>query len=364
MNEYKVCVVIGANSNLGINIIYRLIEETSKVHDHDNKPVTLTFVISSRTLIRLKEVSQLVKLFITKNKIKNVLVNFNYLLLDLTDMQNIIDAAVYIQQTFDHIDYFFINAAQGVCGGIDWFGAIKELILNPVKAVTDPSYKLQEIGLKSKDGMGLIFQVNVFGPYYLMKQLLRQLSKRNGKVIWISSIRSDSKYLSLQDLELLNTGQPYEGSKREVDLLHLGTYKRLREQGIYQYVTQPGIFISQSFNQFLNFFTYYGMLLMLYLARFFGSPWHTIDGYNAAHAPIYIALASEKTKEKCSPLSQNLKYGSATYRDGSEYIKPQTIDTTALDSVQKFIEDKELEWDLKLKKEIMYSQVESSESCI
>lgn len=265
------------------------------------------------------------------------------IVLDLADMHSIKQTYEKLQKEFSEINYIFLNAALGVCSGINWFQAVKEMISNPLNAVTDPHYKIQKVGLTSKDGMGLIFQTNVFGPFYLMKKLLPLLTKGNGVVIWISSLRSDPNYLPLDDLELINSPTPYEGSKRMIDLLHLSTYKELKRKDVYQYVVQPGIFVSQSFYQHLNIITYYLMMLMFYLARRWGSYWHTIDPYKAANAATYVCTFNDRDFER-----QDIKYGSATYNDGVEHIRPEEIDDSGMKDVHDFLLSKEKEWDLKL----------------
>lgn len=263
-------------------------------------------------------------------------------------MVSVLNAYYDINKKYRAINYLFVNAAQGIFDGIDWIGAVKEVFTNPLEAVTNPTYKIQLVGVKSKDDMGLIFQANVFGPYYFISKILPQLTRGKAYIVWISSIMSDPKYLSLNDIELLKTNASYEGSKRLVDLLHLATYKDLKKLGINQYVVQPGIFTSHSFSKYLNFFTYFGMLCLFYLARLLGSPWHNIDGYKAANAPVYVTRLANPNFEK-----QDVKYGSATSRDGMPYIKTQEIDPTGMSDVFAYIQKKKLEWDEKLKDQIV-----------
>lgn len=339
----KVAVVTGTNSNLGLNIVFRLIET-------EEANVRLTIVVTSRTLPRVKEVIEQIKDFY-KNKSKRVddlEIDFDYLLVDFTNMVSVLNAYYDINKKYRAINYLFVNAAQGIFDGIDWIGAVKEVFTNPLEAVTNPTYKIQLVGVKSKDDMGLIFQANVFGPYYFISKILPQLTRGKAYIVWISSIMSDPKYLSLNDIELLKTNASYEGSKRLVDLLHLATYKDLKKLGINQYVVQPGIFTSHSFSEYLNFFTYFGMLCLFYLARLLGSPWHNIDGYKAANAPVYVTRLANPNFEK-----QDVKYGSATSRDGMPYIKTQEIDPTGMSDVFAYIQKKKLEWDEKLKDQIV-----------
>ena len=340
----KVAVITGANSNLGLNIAYRLIERQSA-------DVRLTLVVTSRTLPRVREVVELIKKFVATQE-DPCSVDFDYLLVDFTNMVSVLNAYYDLNQKYESINYFFVNAAQGVYDGIDWIGAVKQVLSDPLEAVTNPTYRKQLVGVKSKDEMGLVFQANVFGPYYLIHKILPQLSKGKATVVWISSIMADPKHLSLQDIEMIKSDVTYEGSKRVVDLLHLATYKQMKSQGIHQYVVQPGIFTSYSFAKYLNFFTTFGMLFLFYLARLLGSKWHNIDGYKAANAPVYVATLINPHFEH-----QEVKYGSASSRDGMEYIETTDIDKTGSSDVLAYIEKKKLEWDDKLKDQITNSRI-------
>lgn len=326
-----------------MNITYRLIES----EDDDTR---ITVIVTSRTLPRVREVIDTIKEYVSKLH-RTGIVDFDYLLVDFTDMVSILNAFYELNKKYSKLDYFFANSAQGVYDGIDWIGAVREICANPVKGATDPHYKIQRIGVKSGDGMGMVFQCNVFGPYYLIQKLLPLLEGAKGKIIWVSSIMSDPKYLSFDDLQLLKSDSSYEGSKREIDLLHIATYEQLRERGIGQYLIHPGIFSSMSFFQYLNVFTYYGMLFMFYFVRLLGSPWMNISGYTAANAPVYAATKINSNFEK-----QDVKYGSACTRDGHEYIQVQKVDKTGAQDLLAYLQELKKEWDDKLKDQITNSR--------
>lgn len=336
MEHDKVAVILGANSNLGFNIALKLVEQ-------EDPQCNITFVVTSRTKKRADEVAKNIEKSITHIKRSGKVVCDPFVI-DLTSMKSVKNFADALNHKYKKINYFFNNAALGLCDGINWLRAVWEACTNPIKAVTDPGYRIQKRGLISKDGMGYVFQANVFGAYFLIHQLLDSLSRGTAAVVWISSLCSTSKYLSLDDIELINSSRPYDGSKRVIDLLHLATYKQLKAKNIYQYVVQPGIFISQSYAEQLNIFTYWSMLLLFMLARFFGSIWHTIDGYKAANSAVYVATFVDKNFER-----QDLKYGSATYSDGKEYIKPQEIEDTGKYQVRDYLETKRKEFENKLK---------------
>ena len=308
-------------------------------------------MVTSRTLPRVREVIELLKVHVKKvNRVG--LVDYDYILVDFTDMVSILSAYYDLQKQYKAIHYLFINAAQGVYDGINWFQAVKDVMMNPLQAVTFPEYKVQRVGVKSADGIGLVFQANVFGPYYFIHKILPLLQEGNAIIVWISSIMSLPKYLSLNDIEMLQSDASYEGSKRLVDLVHLGTYKQMKELGIHQYVVHPGIFTSHSFFKFLNVFTYYGMLFLFYFARLLGSKWHNIDGYKAANAPVYVATLGNPQFDH-----QNVKFGSATSMDGMEYIERSDIDPTGTEDVMDYMKLKTKEWDEELKDQIVNTRV-------
>lgn len=337
MKDGKVAVITGTNSNLGMNIAYRLLTEIPP-------SANITLVVTSRTLPRVQEAITKIKEYaIAKLPNRTGQLEFDYLLVDFTDMVSILSAYYDLNKKFKHIDYVFINAAQGVYSGIDWVGATKSICVNLLDAVTFPTYKIQRVGVKSGDGMGLVFQGNVFGPYYFIHRIKKLLSG-GGRVIWISSIMSEPKYLSFDDLQLLRSPEPYEGSKRLMDLVHSGSYKKLKLQDdITSYVVHPGIFTSFSFFQYLNVFTYYGMMLLFYIARWSGSTIHNISGYTAANAPVAASLGTREQDRKIASLSD---------RKGNGFLSTSEIDTTGAEGVVAYMDKLTKEWDDKLKDQI------------
>lgn len=338
-------LITGTSGNLGLNIAKRLIAEVPQ-------ETRLTIIVTSRTLANANHTIALLSDYNATDVRRPAVLDFDYSLVDFTDMVSILAAAYELHNTHRCIDYVYLNAAQGVYAGIDWWGATVECCTNPIKGVTYPTYKIQRVGVKSADSLGLVFQANVFGPYYFIYKLLDynlfELSA-DPRIVWISSVMSKPSYLSMDDLQLLKSHESYEGSKRLLDLLHLATYKSLYQRyRVKQYLTHPGIVTSFSFFQFLNPVTYYGMLLLFYLARLLGSPWHNIHGWIAANAPIFVSLYADQRDDP-----QDLKYGSASRWNGKEYMKTEEVDPTGMDDVLSYFEKLTLEWNDKLKNQIV-----------
>lgn len=55
--------------------------------------------------------------------------------------------------------------------GFDWGMCIRQILKEPIKAVTSPLYKLQNTGELSADGLGWAWQSNVFGHYVLVRTM-------------------------------------------------------------------------------------------------------------------------------------------------------------------------------------------------
>lgn len=335
-NAKQVALITGTNSNLGMNIAYRLVEGVPETTD-------LTLIVTSRTLPRVQEVISTIKTHVReKYPQRTGRLEFDYLLVDFTDMVSVLSAYYDLNKKYTKIDYFFVNAAQGVFSHIDFVHATKDILRNPVQAASAGEFKVQRVGVKSADGLGLVFQANVFGPYYLLRRIRHLL--QGGKVVWISSHLAVPGVFSFDDFQLLRTSESYESSKRLMDLVFAGTYKRLKEKDdIEQYLVSPGVFASYSFNRFLTIFSYVGMFMMFYFARFCGSQLHNISGHNAANAPVACALGSRR---------QDLKHKSATDFWGKEYLDSDEIDTTGAEDAVAYMDKLADDWDTKLKDQI------------
>lgn len=71
---------------------------------------------------------------------------------------------------FSFISHFICNAGTANFTGMDFVEATKQLLLEDfVAGVTHPRYKLQRVGELSRDGLGYIWQSNVFGHYVLVR---------------------------------------------------------------------------------------------------------------------------------------------------------------------------------------------------
>ena len=336
---------------LGLSIAKRLIASLPE-------ETRITIIVSSRTFPNVKQAIQILKEAVPLGR--KGLVEFDYITFDQKNMVSVLGAVRDLETRYNKLDYIYLNACFTMFDGIDWAMAIKDMFTNPMESFTVGTFKKQKLSKVSDDGMGSVFQANVFAPWFLVRRLVEKRTSKSAvfpdlpllrdgsKVFWISSIASSTTALSLDDIELTQTLPSYEASKRLLDLLHQATYEQLYQKyGVQSILVEPGIFKSTSFVPSLNIISYWGMMFTFYLLRWLGSPHHNIDPYKAASALVWLALQQD--------IDLSIKYGSATYRDGSEYVYKQTVPVTAGEEIKvyEYVEGLYKQWNERLKDQIV-----------
>ncbi|KAE9370430.1 hypothetical protein N431DRAFT_378752 [Stipitochalara longipes BDJ] len=280
------------------------------------------------------------------------------------------------------LDAIIMCAGTGAWIGVDWPLAIRCVLTDLKEALTYPLFKVARSGAVVKHQstlesakldettqpllseqeksdeppLGEVFCSNVFGHYILAHELTPLLSRPaspsssvGGKIIWVGSVEPLPEHLSLDDLQGLKTPAPYESSKRLIDLLaitselpsvkHVAdlyfdsskTVTASKSRGEHQengyttsakpkmYVTHPGVFVSDIFPLHVILSTIF--LWLAYVARWCGSPWHTIYPYEGACSPVWVALLDPEELERMEDHGQKkVKWGSATDVRGSERV--------------------------------------------
>lgn len=258
------------------------------------------------------------------------------------------------------LDVVICNAGYGGWSGLDWILLAKQALAEgPSQACTFPLFKAalpsstlppQELG-GEKSGevqpqLAEVFTANVFGHYILAHQLLPLLSRAEGavepagRVIWTSSIDAEERHLSLSDIQGFQSKAPYESSKRITDLISVASDLPSVQKASASYfisddltpgqqakkprfyLTHPGIVCTPLFP--LNAVLYFLYNLAMYLCRYLGSPWHTVETYIAACSAVWVALASQE--ELDSLHAHRVKWGSACDRAGRAAPKKTEVE--------------------------------------
>ncbi|KAG8169943.1 hypothetical protein KVR01_000688 [Diaporthe batatas] len=284
------------------------------------------------------------------------------------------------------LDAVVLNAGMGGWTGVDWFKAAHNfLTAGWIQAVTWPTFKVAPAGMTvdplpprkqqeeedrgGRDGgrarplVGQLFCANVFGHYLFARAILPLLSRRRGpgadagippgRLIWESSVEAAREHFRPDDLQGLETNAPYESTKRLTDLLvltadlpaaraHSAPYWRLPPpsppgaaaaaaeeeggEGEHQppkvYVCHPGIVVTTILP--LPMILQALWTFAAYVARYFGSAWHTNTAYNAAVAMVWLALATQETLDAAG--AGAVKWGSACDIRGNALVKETEVD--------------------------------------
>jgi len=278
------------------------------------------------------------------------------------------------------LDVIILSAGIGGWAGLNWVVALRDVLFDTVNALTWPQYKLGKLGavVKSQKSttkqsdetaqpllanqeksdeppLGEVFCANVFGHYILAHELTPLLSKASspssktgGRIIWVSSVEA-LDHFSIDDIQGLNTTSSYESSKRLVDLLvlssELPSVRRIAEpffnasktvtasksssddqEGVKtscvepkMFLTHPGVFVSDIMP--IPLFLSIIFRWLTYIARWLGSPWHTIYPYEGAVSAVWIALMSTQEIEDMEGHgARKAKWGSAADASGNERV--------------------------------------------
>jgi len=66
------------------------------------------------------------------------------------------------------MDWLVCNAGVAQVVALDWLTILYQFFTDPMMLSTIPRYLIELVGTETEDGMGLVFQANVFGHYYIV----------------------------------------------------------------------------------------------------------------------------------------------------------------------------------------------------
>jgi len=228
------------------------------------------------------------------------------------------------------IDWLIFNAGVAEVTSLNWITLTHQIITDPVLFCTVPNYLTERVGSMSEDGIGHIFQANVFGHYYIvslpsiilieqLKRLTSLLTERS-KVLWSVSLETALAFIyDPNDPTGIRSHHAYGSSKRFIELLHcyLATHPRTP----MYFITHPGITDSGVVSPYqfpIREAIQHLKKVAFYVARWCGSPWHSISGYNGACSVIYCAVKAGREDEM-------MKWGSGSDRWGRERLLGTTL---------------------------------------
>lgn len=88
------------------------------------------------------------------------------------------------------------------------------------------------------------------------------------------------------------------------------------------YVSHPGIVASTLFP--FPWFLFWAYQLVILIARWLGSPWHTVDTYSGAKSVAWIVLQEQSALDALR--ADRVKWGSGTDRSGRNLVKETEVE--------------------------------------
>ncbi|KAG6897681.1 hypothetical protein C0992_012430 [Termitomyces sp. T32_za158] len=225
-----------------------------------------------------------------------------------------------------------MNAGVASFSEIDWIGAIKQILTEPVNGVTAPNYYHQHSGEISIDGLGWVWQCNLFSHYVLYRSIQHLLLASppclGSRVLWSSSIEASPEFFNPEDWQNKCSEHSYESTKYQIDLISTRldqlALQRPASRRIRHFVTHPGVCSTNVADALIGPVLNLCKVLVFYLVRFLGSSNHTIDPFKAAIAAVHISLAPLafvtlfNNKDGTTP--RPAKFGAETNRWGHERV--------------------------------------------
>ncbi|KAJ7122915.1 3-keto sterol reductase [Mycena epipterygia] len=336
MSTPPVVVVTGANAGVGFGICQRLLFQLCVSNPPDSWPQRwarpsdahgsaeapsndgLTLIMACRSTTRAeaarKELYTALDAHIAVLRARpnydghadvfrrNLKIEIEYL--DLAVLSTVFNFAVQMSKKYSYITHMVFNAGVANFTHIDWATCLGQLASNFLNAITRPEFYVQSVGELSEDGLGWIWQSNLFGHYVLFRALEPLLKNSaypaDSRIIWSSSLEASPKFYDTADWQLTKTEHSYESVKYQIDLLATILDRRALQTSsppkrIRHFISHPGVCSTKIST---NLVTHGGLLDTLkvfafYLGRtLFGSRHHSITPLNAAIATVHLVLVS------------------------------------------------------------------------
>ncbi|KAI0253127.1 hypothetical protein BJV78DRAFT_1123519 [Lactifluus subvellereus] len=325
-----IIIVTGANNGVGFGICRRLLYSLVQDNPDDARPLFprsgadepgleypcagLTLIMACRSRQRAEAArTQLLALFESDvarlggspgvaERVEafraNLVVEIH--MLDLASVHSTLAFADEVARTYPYVSHLVCNAGVAPFLNISWPLLLQQvwrdlLNLDLFRLVTAPDYNIQRRAMMSDDGLGWVWQCNVFGHYILCRALQEKLAASQtgpGRVLWMSSLAAHADTYDPDDWQLVDSSQPYEGSKFQIDLIRAELSRRAGPSSpVRHFTVHPGVVYSSIDAALVGSFMSQIKVVVFYLARWFGSLHHNISSWNGAAATVHLCLA-------------------------------------------------------------------------
>jgi len=223
-----------------------------------------------------------------------------------------------VKSRYPYVSHVICNAAIGSFAGIDTYAAIWQSIFDPIGATSHPIYLLQSSGTLSDDGIGKVWQCNIFSHYLIQRELESSLSAApsQARVIWISSLDGSGEKYDPEDWQLVQSTSSYQESKYQIELI-AHQLNETHSPQIRHLVVGPGVVTSNMLSEFVSpLFLRLGSVLFQFV-RWLGSPNHMIEPWKGAISAIHASLVPI---DNLPPSNSGLRLDAQVDRFGNELV--------------------------------------------
>ncbi|KAF7354895.1 hypothetical protein MSAN_01404000 [Mycena sanguinolenta] len=353
--SWPVVVVTGSNAGVGFGICQRLLFQLSLSNPPDSWPQSwatpaadskgsedalradgLTLIMACRSIPKAeearKELYRELDAYIAQLHARpdydghadvfrrNLKIEVEHL--DLAVLSSVFDLSARLSKKYSYISHLIFNAGVAPFAHIDWLRCFKQIGRNFLDGITRPQFYVQSTGEVTADGLGWVWQSNMFGHYVLFRAIEPLLKNSayhaDSRVIWSSSLEATPKFYDKADWQLAKSDRSYECVKYQIDLiattldqcaLRDASTKRVRH-----FVSHPGVTSTKISTNLVEFGGFLDTIkvLVFYVARvLFGSRHHPISTANGSIAAVHLALVSLTYITFFNPPSKTGANGSA-----------------------------------------------------
>ncbi|KAJ3224421.1 hypothetical protein HDU81_008561 [Chytriomyces hyalinus] len=289
----RVFLVTGSNTGIGFSIAEQLLSL------HDN--VTVVLACRNAGKANAARDTLATKYCGKKSSGRSVEV----LVCDLSDSFSVLAAAAEFRQRFSRLDALVLNAGMMPVLGLSVLASIRVFLTSPAGVVTKTGDTIiQRRGDLTKDGLDLgeVFAANFFGHFALVRELedllaqtseLLKLESKDSvgsRVVWMTSTTAEEKYFDADDYMCLKGTNPYESSKRLIEIVHMDLAPALAARGIRCVLANPG---AAATDVVQGHAPIWAMIMFLYIIRFCGIAGINITPFNGAKSSVFLAAEAK-----------------------------------------------------------------------